>query len=74
MLRYLIHGIGIISASYKSEDNEDPHNRFKASLRANNRRNTGTNEIGRLAGRESAWLVLILMKIKGTSSYWKSRF
>ena len=74
MLRYLIHVIGIISASYNSEDNEDPHDGFKASLRDNNRRNTGTNESGRWAGRESAWLVLVLMKITGTSSDWKSSF
>ena len=74
MLRYLIHVIGIISASYNSEDNEDPYDGFKASLIANNRRNTGTNKSGRWARRESAWLVLIVMKIKGTSSDWKSSF
>ena len=76
MLRYLIHVIGIISASYNNEDNEDPHDGFKASLRDNNRRNTGTNESGRWAGREPTWYLildtnedkghLILMKIKGT--------
>ena len=74
MLHYFIHVIGIISASYNSEDNEDPNNGFKASLKANNRRNTGTNKSGRWAGRDSACLVLIQMKIKGTSSDWKSSF
>ena len=74
MLRYLIHVIGIISASYNSEDNEDPYDGFKASLIANNICNTGTNKSGRWARRESVWLVLIVMKIKGTSSNCKSSF
>ena len=64
MLRYLIHVIGIISASYNSEDNEDPHDGFKASLRDNNRGNTGTYESGIWAGREPAWLVWSVLKLR----------